>query len=349
VRQLSTKITKSIITFSVAILLLLGFYMEINLAEANPIVFAPNILINGDGSITAINVNGTSMSTPDFIKKNGNKYYLTSDVEHYSFVIRCSNIIFDGQGHTIYGTNGGNNAVGIGYDQVGLLINRVTNVTIKDVIINNFGYSNIELDACSYCTFLRVQTIGQPFEIIDGEQNSITYCALDDLELIGESSNNVIEKNQLGTLYLGGHDNTITKNSVTSYLFDGLSHNNLIYYNNFLVTINPIDFRNVNFWDNGQMGNYWSNYPLGNAPYIINSNNQDNYPLNSPIPIESAPTPEPTEREKDTTQLSNTSYSTVAILLSGVIAGTVIVCVALLIVYRKHSLKKRVNGDKADN
>ena len=41
------------------------------------------------------------------------------------------------------------------------------------------------------------------------------------------------------------------------------------------------------FWDNGVVGNYWSDYngtdnntdKIGDSPYIIDGNNQDNYPL----------------------------------------------------------------------
>jgi hypothetical protein len=49
----------------------------------------------------------------------------------------------------------------------------------------------------------------------------------------------------------------------------------------------------VNVWDGGSIGNYWSNYngsdsnldEIGEAPYVINEENQDNYPLMSPVNI----------------------------------------------------------------
>jgi hypothetical protein len=49
----------------------------------------------------------------------------------------------------------------------------------------------------------------------------------------------------------------------------------------------------VNIWDNGTTGNYWSDYVgqdvnndgIGDSPYIINENNQDNYPLMEPTVI----------------------------------------------------------------
>ena len=47
----------------------------------------------------------------------------------------------------------------------------------------------------------------------------------------------------------------------------------------------------VSKWDDGQRGNYWSNYKgvdhnqdgIGDTPHIIDVNNQDNYPLTNPV------------------------------------------------------------------
>ena len=50
-------------------------------------------------------------------------------------------------------------------------------------------------------------------------------------------------------------------------------------------------------WDNGTFGNYWSNYHgednnsdgIGDTPYIIDQNNQDNYPIIEPLAIPEFP------------------------------------------------------------
>jgi parallel beta-helix repeat protein len=67
------------------------------------------------------------------------------------------------------------------------------------------------------------------------------------------------------------------------------SSNNHVYYNSFMnETIHvTIRYSVDNMWDNGFEGNYWGNYTgedtdgdgLGDTPYIIDENNQDDYPL----------------------------------------------------------------------
>src|SRR5450759_1947936 len=54
-----------------------------------------------------------------------------------------------------------------------------------------------------------------------------------------------------------------------------------------------------NNWDNGTIGNYWSDYRgtdsnhdgIGDTPYVIDSNNKDNYPFMSPSLIPFTPQP----------------------------------------------------------
>jgi hypothetical protein len=82
------------------------------------------------------------------------------------------------------------------------------------------------------------------------------------------------------------------------------SPNNIVYYNNFIDNGNNVadvagswwlqdSTPAVNIWDIGSAGNYWSNYngtdndgdEIGEAPYVIDEKNQDNYPLMSPVNI----------------------------------------------------------------
>jgi len=66
----------------------------------------------------------------------------------------------------------------------------------------------------------------------------------------------------------------------------------MTYHNNFINNTDQILFRTSETcsWDNGCEGNYWSDYTgadadgdgIGDTPYIIDENNQDNYPLMEP-------------------------------------------------------------------
>jgi len=85
--------------------------------------------------------------------------------------------------------------------------------------------------------------------------------------------------------------NQILDNSVGIYedfLF-GPAQGYKIFHNNFINNTKNIDLGNqsVNIWDNGLEGNYWSDYNgtdfnldgVGDAPYVINTNNTDHHPL----------------------------------------------------------------------
>ncbi len=102
---------------------------------------------------------------------------------------------------------------------------------------------------------------------------------------------------------IGGYGNTIFNNTIENCDY-GLSFwdsaaNNLIYHNNFINNRVQVQHKTENpslgQWDNGYTlgGNYWSDYNgtdadgdgIGDTPYIIDENNQDNYPLMNPVAI----------------------------------------------------------------
>lgn len=120
--------------------------------------------------------------------------------------------------------------------------------------------------------------------------------------------NNVLEGNTVGI-------------NLRNYLLVGTTvtnargTNNLVFANNFLDNIHAnvnieyqypyaeayrqlkqeaypnsiINGTDIVYWDNGTMGNYWSNYS-GNGSYVIDGNNLDNYPLTQPVIILTAST-----------------------------------------------------------
>ncbi len=125
-------------------------------------------------------------------------------------------------------------------------------------------------------------------------------------------SENHIANNGIGILIDDSFDNNISGNMVTEnngwgIRLEGSQNNNLIYNNNFVNnkveeglqvsipgewTMDGMKTGGGNVWDNGTVGNYWSDYlvrypnaaeidssGVGNTPYYINENNIDRYPL----------------------------------------------------------------------
>jgi parallel beta-helix repeat protein len=124
-------------------------------------------------------------------------------------------------------------------------------------------------------------------------------------------SGNVITDNGLtfgaGVSVLFSDANAIINNAIINNRY-GLgfqaSFGNSIYHNNFINNTNQVDNQDsTNMWDDGYPsgGNYWSDYSgtdsyrgshqnetgsdgIGDAPYAIDENNQDNYPFMKPYP-----------------------------------------------------------------
>ena len=156
--------------------------------------------------------------------------------------------------------------------------------------------------------------------------NNITESGLEGLYLLG--SNNSINKNKISSNRNEGmniywcHNNNITSNIIINNKKDGISlfgsngqsYNNTFFrnviknntniglgiwgtsgwnlvYNNIFIgnAINAFDNGTYNQWDNGSLGNYWSDYAgidsngdgIGDTPYYINgtAKSQDNFPI----------------------------------------------------------------------
>jgi parallel beta-helix repeat protein len=136
------------------------------------------------------------------------------------------------------------------------------------------------------------------------EQNTFMNNRGWSIQLSYGSSNNkvagniIINNDGTGIFLQSSHNNTISANALMNNLEGiriGYSTGNLIFHNNLVNNTRQvfIDPGNINtVWDFGYPsgGNYWSDYSgvdangdgIGDAPYPIDENNQDRYPLMKP-------------------------------------------------------------------
>jgi parallel beta-helix repeat protein len=128
---------------------------------------------------------------------------------------------------------------------------------------------------------------------------------------------NVISDHSESGIYFVGSNNTVTANMISDsewgiYFppYFAAPNGNILFHNNFVnlnqnVYVNSV--YNINYWDDGEEGNYWSNYAsqypdakevdnseTADTPYVICINNADNHPLIEPYDVNNntLPTPE---------------------------------------------------------
>jgi parallel beta-helix repeat protein len=270
--------------------------------DVRPALASGTIYIRADGSIDP--PTAPISSVDDII------YTITDDISDSIFVER-SNIIIDGNGHSLQGSGTGN----------GFFLNSTSNVTVKGTDIKGF-----EIGILLIMTF--------DSSIIE---NNLADNSMSGIFLIDSENNtifgNVVTGNWMGIgLEIEVHFNSIVRNKITNnsdigiFVNDQCNNNtitenyvvnnrggiyigplpcfgNLIFHNTFinntehqaLITSFEPSF---NTWDDGYPsgGNYWSDYTsrylsaqeiddsgIWDIPYNIDENNQDNYPLIEPL------------------------------------------------------------------
>jgi parallel beta-helix repeat protein len=140
-------------------------------------------------------------------------------------------------------------------------------------------------------------------------QNVTVHACIDGIHLDYSSNNSIsgsnIIDNDCGIRVDYSSSNNISGNNIVNNRYGMMtvdSSNNKIYHNNFIDnSLQARLFSSIDIWDNGYPsgGNYWSDYAgvdlyngpyqnetssdgIGDTPYIIDENNQDNYPLMEP-------------------------------------------------------------------
>ena len=301
--------TAATITLITALLITTAAWaILVNFVAANPVVpvYLPKITIDSDGSITP---------ETNYITRSGNVYTLTADIiEEYSINILCSNIVFDGAERSINVTTG---------DNLGLYLRGVTNVTVKNVDVSG-RHTAVVFDSCSDCLFTGIKS--------GNKYIHLEYC---NFNTIAESSTQIS--------LLSSKNNLVLRNNITG-LSVFLSFNNNFSQNNILCSYVPNPFYNsTDHWDNGSVGNYWSDYltkypnaseignsGIGDKSYVIDSDNVDRYPLVYPYDIENdvlvTSLPPLPEQEP---------FPFVPLVAAVTVAATVALAVAGLLVYHK--------------
>jgi parallel beta-helix repeat protein len=242
-----------------------------------------SIYIMNDGSIV-----GT-----DNIKRNGNVYALIGNISG-TVVVRRDGIVLDGAGYTLQGD--GNRAPVIAGAEIystGIFLQSRVNVVIKDLAISNFS-RGIELSL--YMMYNPgCQNITICGNTITNSEIGIR-CANSENNVF---SRNTLENNTYGISFSVSDNNVVSENTIVGNDYGVelyYSLNNNIYRNNFVnntwqaVINREWGMSSAGRWDNGSLGNYWSNYGgdddnsdgIGDTPYIIDADNTDRYPLMAP-------------------------------------------------------------------
>lgn len=265
----------ALVTFSLFLISVLGLIFNISLIKAQPV-----IIYVDDNNIT-----GPWDGTPEHPYQN-----ITSGLAHAAngntiFVYNgtyIERLIID-KPISLIGQNKHNTI--IDGNRTGTVIEVTTNnVSITEFTIKNSGLFHYKLCGI-YLEKISNSNISY---------NIITYN-YKGVYLIN-STNNIVTDNEISkdleAIYMtNSNNNTLTNNKLSNNEFAIVAtsaNNNTIFHNNFLKNTHFISsIGSTNYWDNGIEGNYWSDYTgkdedqdgIGESPYIINANNQDNHPL----------------------------------------------------------------------
>jgi parallel beta-helix repeat protein len=256
----------------------------ISIAKASGMI--PTIYIRADGTVDPYDAP---------IQRKGASYVIVSDIasDGDGIVFQKSNIMIEGNGHQILGKGNG----------TGITLDNVNNVTVKDLDIQDF-LTGILLNSSS-SNVISEDTItdnGNGITIISNSgKNAIIEDEVFNNQNTGislnYSSNNEIEKNRIENNSYGiniqelCNGTYMTENNITTNAICGVNVDRgtqTIYHNSFLENAqNAKTYSSTSMWDNGIEGNFWSNYGgrdlnldgIGDAAYVIDGNNHDNYPL----------------------------------------------------------------------
>ncbi len=254
----------------------------------------PTIQIKSDNvTVSNFTIDKPLYSSSGHISSKGNQTQITD------IIIVKGNLYLDGSQQTIV-----KNTINA-TTQYGIKCSGSQNNITQNHVYGSAGGISIE-GSNNQIGFNNVRTISDTLSSIIsmGDLNVIfKNDASDGIGVFG--SNNTVWANGLDApvaFGMGGYGNTFYENNVVGIKIGTRipeAYNNIFYRNNFFGN-NPIEIVGVErltFWDNGETGNYWIEYNgmdinedgIGDTPFIIDENNQDNYPSLQPVDIETIP------------------------------------------------------------
>jgi len=271
-------------------------YDEIVVERDNILLDGQGYLLQGTGSGIGITLSGRSNVTLRNIEINafiiGVWLYSSSDN-----TVSGNNITNNGDGVNLRSSSdntiSGNNITANSY--AGVLLWSSSNFnTVSGNNITNSGTGVLLWSSSNFNTVSGNNITNSGYGVSLGSSYNNTV-----------SSNNITANYYHGVLLDSSSDNTISGNNIADNDYGvslGSSYNNTIYHNNFVNNTNQVYTSNsVNIWDDGYPsgGNYWSDYiepdlyrgpyqnetgsdGIGDTPYVIDEDNQDNYPLMNP-------------------------------------------------------------------
>jgi nitrous oxidase accessory protein len=195
------------------------------------------------------------------------------------------------------------------------LLNNYEGIWVKDSNNNSVTDNTVTVTMDVFLRFADNVMLGcYGIRLYHASNNSITGNSFVDcpkgVRIWSSSCYNVVENNSIiGSRYVGielvedaNHNQIIANNLADNGVGANIanSSNNVVYGNSFTdneVMASSTSVDGSNFFDDGAEGNYWSNYNgtdsngdgVGDTPYIIDADNQDNHPLMEPAEIPEFP------------------------------------------------------------
>ena len=240
-------------------------------------VIANNVIING----FTVQKSGTDLYDSAILvdHSSGNNISLNKITSnHHGIYLSYS------RNNTVSGNNVYSNGIN------GISLDSSTNNTVFDNNVYSNGINGIRISSSS----------GNTVSGNNIYSNSANGIRLDSSSSNTVSGNNIYSNSANGIQLDSSSSNFVSGNNIYSNnhgtRLDSLSNNNTIYHNNFFNNKYQVLSDSMNLWNHNAEGNYWSDYNgtdiyhgpyqnvtgsdgIGDTPYLIETKNQDNYPL----------------------------------------------------------------------